>query len=370
MKNIRKLISFLLAAVMLIASVGCALAAGNFLDVAAGSWYEDAAEYCFEHGLISGTGSGKFSPGMNLSRGMLAMILWRNEGSPVAEKASFADVKAGSYYEAAVGWATEAEIVAGYGNNRFGPDDDIERQQLAAMLYRYAEYKGEDVTVAGGAPFADDELISNYAKTPVAWAREKGIISGKGNNRFDPTDKATRGEAATMVYRYLTMDDGETPGTDEENFGGSGGGTTPTPAPIPDPTPVPDPTPGENENEQEEPTVEKLKIEINGNTLMATFADNSSAEALKGILKSGPLTVTVDDYGGFEKVGSLGHTLPRNDTQLTTVPGDVILYNGNQLTIHYGRNSWSYTRLAKIDDVTNLQAKLGTGTQTVTLSLA
>ncbi len=116
--------------------------------------------------------------------------------------------------------------------------------------------------------------------------------------------------------------------------------------------------------------MEKLKIEINGSTLMATFADNSSAEALKEILKSGSLTVTVDDYGGFEKVGSLGHTLPSSDTQITTVPGDVILYNGDQLTIHYGNNSWSYTRLAKIDDVTDLQTKLGTGTQSVVLSLA
>ncbi len=78
----------------------------------------------------------------------------------------------------------------------------------------------------------------------------------------------------------------------------------------------------------------------------------------------------MDDYGGFEKVGLLGHTLPSSDTQITTVPGDVILYNGNQLTIHYGNNSWSYTRLAKIDDVTDLQTKLGTGTQTVVLSLA
>lgn len=366
MKNTRRLISFLLVAVMLIACAGSALAAGNFLDVAAGSWYEDAAEYCFEHDLISGTGSGKFSPGMNLSRGMLATILWRNEGSPAAEKASFADVKAGSYYEAAVGWAAEVGIVAGYGNNRFGPDDDIERQQLAAMLYRYAEYKGGNVTVASNAPFADNALISSYAKAPVAWARANGIIAGKGNNRFDPTGKATRGEAATMVYRYLTMDDEETPGTDEGNPGGPGGGTTPAPAPAPDPTPVP----GGNENEQEKPTMEKLKVEIHGNTLMATFADNSSAEALKEILKTGPLTVTVDDYGGFEKVGSLGHTLPSSDTQITTVPGDVILYNGNQLTIHYGNNSWSYTRLAKIDDVTDLQTKLGTGTQTVTLSLA
>lgn len=358
MKNTRKLISFLLAAVMLIVFTSPAFALGAFVDVVTGSWYEEAAEYCYENGLISGTGSGKFSPNMNLSRGMLATILWRNEGSPAAERSGFMDVKAGSYYETAIDWAAKAGIVAGYGNNLFGPDDDIERQQLAAMLYRYAEYKDENVTVASNTPFADDEAVSDYAKAPVAWARAKGIIAGKGNNRFDPTGKATRGEAATMVYRYLTMDDEDAPGTDEETPGGSSGGTTSTPNPMPD------------ENEQEEPTVEKLKLEINGNTLLATFADNSSAEALKTLLRNGPLTVTVSDYGSFEKVGPLGRTLPKNDAQITTVPGDVILYAGNQLTIHYGSNSWSYTRLAKIDDVTSLQTKLGTGTQTVTLSLS
>ncbi len=366
MKSIRKIISCLLVLLMLIVCASPALASGAFVDVAAEIWYEEAAGYCYENGLISGTGSGKFSPNMNLSRGMLATILWRNEGSPIAEQSSFIDVKAGSYYETAIGWAAEAGIADGYGNNRFGPDDDIERQQLATMLYRYAEYKGENVAVASNTPFADDGFISKYAKTPVAWARENGIIAGKGNNRFDPTGKATRGEAATMVYRYLRMERDKTPDGNEETPGGSGSGITPAPAPAPDPAPAP----GGNEDKQEESTVEKLKIEINGNTLFATFADNSSAEALKTILKSGPLTVTVSDYGGFEKVGPLGHTLPTNDTQIATAPGDVILYAGNQLTIHFGSNSWSYTRLAKIDDVTDLQAKLGTGTQTLTLSLS
>ena len=88
------------------------------------------------------------------------------------------------------------------------------------------------------------------------------------------------------------------------------------------------------------------------------------------MLAQGPVTISMDDYGGFEKVGSLGTTLTRNDTRITTQPGDVILYQGNQITIYYGTNTWNFTRLAKINDSTDLQAKLGTGTVQVTFSLA
>jgi hypothetical protein len=88
-----------------------------------------------------------------------------------------------------------------------------------------------------------------------------------------------------------------------------------------------------------------------------------------GVGMPSELTVEMDDYGGFEKVGSLGATLTRNDTQITTQPGDVILYQGNQITIYYGTNTWSFTRLARIDDSTDLQEKLGDGTVSVTFSL-
>ena len=104
--------------------------------------------------------------------------------------------------------------------------------------------------------------------------------------------------------------------------------------------------------------------------LLATFAENSSAEEFRDLLAQGPVTISMDDYGGFEKVGSLGTTLTRNDTRITTQPGDVILYQGNQITIYYGTNTWNFTRLAKINDSTDLQAKLGTGTVQVTFSLA
>lgn len=125
--------------------------------------------------------------------------------------------------------------------------------------------------------------------------------------------------------------------------------------------------PQDNSSSQEEPM---LKITVGDQELLATFAENSSAEAFRDLLAQGPVTISMDDYGGFEKVGSLGTTLTRNDTRITTQPGDVILYQGNQITIYYGTNTWNFTRLAKINDSTDLQAKLGTGTVQVTFSLA
>ena len=123
----------------------------------------------------------------------------------------------------------------------------------------------------------------------------------------------------------------------------------------------------DNSSSQEEPM---LKITVGDQELLATFADNRSAEAFRDLLAQGPVTISMVDYGGFEKVGSLGTTLTRNDTRITTQPGDVILYQGNQITIYYGTNTWNFTRLAKINDSTDLQAKLGTGTVQVTFSLA
>jgi hypothetical protein len=127
------------------------------------------------------------------------------------------------------------------------------------------------------------------------------------------------------------------------------------------------PEPEETQTEQEEPM---LKITVGEYELLATFADNSSAEEFRELLSKGPVTVEMEDYGGFEKVGPLGTTLTRNDAQITTEPGDVILYQGNQITIYYGTNTWSFTRLAKIDDPADLQEKLGEGTVQVTFSLA
>ena len=104
-------------------------------------------------------------------------------------------------------------------------------------------------------------------------------------------------------------------------------------------------------------------ITVNGHTLTADFADNSSALAFRELLSEGALTVSMDDYGGFEKVGSLGTTLPRNDSRITTEPGDVILYQGSRITIYYDKNSWNFTRLGKVRDMTQAQLReaLGAG---------
>lgn len=114
-----------------------------------------------------------------------------------------------------------------------------------------------------------------------------------------------------------------------------------------------------------------MYITINGNKLEMTLAENSAAHTLVNLLKQGDITYTANDYGGFEKVGSLGHTLPKSDTQITTQAGDVMLYLGNQIVLFYGSNSWSYTRLGRIEgySAAELKSLFGTGNVEVTLSL-
>ena len=202
--------------VMVLTGSMAAMAAGGFTDVPENAYYADAVTYVSENGLLVGTALGQFSPDMTLSRGMLATILWRNEGYPQANASTFSDVKSDAYYTNAVGWAAENGIVSGYGENRFGPDDPVERQQFATILYRYAAYKGDRMNVTGDVSFVDSAEIANYAKTAVLWAQENGIVSGKSGNRFDPAGQSTRAEAATILYRYLTKETMGTPDISEQ----------------------------------------------------------------------------------------------------------------------------------------------------------
>ena len=136
-----------------------------------------------------------------------------------------------------------------------------------------------------------------------------------------------------------------------------------------------DPEPVEEEQSQGEEETgmaqHQFYITANGTTFTAVFADNSSAQALKELLEQGDLTLSMSDYGGFEKVGSLGSQLPQNNEQITTEPGDVILYQGSSITLYYDTNSWNFTRLGKMEDVTKeeLLAALGEGDVEVTFSL-
>ena len=110
-------------------------------------------------------------------------------------------------------------------------------------------------------------------------------------------------------------------------------------------------------------------LTVEGVTFPATFADNQGAEALADLLTDGPLTLSLEDYGGFEKVGSLGQSLPTSNTHMSTQSGDIVLYQGNQIVLFYGSNAWSYTRLGQVTDLTGWQEALGHGDITVTLSL-
>ncbi len=122
-------------------------------------------------------------------------------------------------------------------------------------------------------------------------------------------------------------------------------------------------------NQQEE---SKLKIEVNGHTLTATLENNASAQALAKLIKNEPLVLNLNEYGSFEKVGTLPQSLPKNDESITTKAGDIMLYQGNQITIFYGSNTWSYTKLGRIDNISQSELKeiMGDGNVTVTLSLS
>ena len=176
-----------------------------FTDVRGDDWFYDDVAYVYENGLMNGTSETTFSPYISTTRGMIVTILYRMEGRPaVLEACPFTDVKAGAYYERAIVWAAENGIVKGYGNGCFGPDDQITREQMAAILYRYAKYRGLDVSVGEDTNILsyDDALdISEYAVPAMQWACGAQIIHG-ADGRLTPGAKATRAQVAAILHRF------------------------------------------------------------------------------------------------------------------------------------------------------------------------
>ena len=179
--------------------------ANPFTDVSEKDWFYGDVMFVYENGLMLGTSKTLFSPHGTATRGMMATILWRMEGSPVPKgKNSFTDVEAGKWYADAITWTAENSIFAGYGKDKFGPDDPITREQLAAIFYRYADYKGYDLTVKGNLDkFRDADKITDYAKTAMQWAVGSGLVKGKSGNLLDPQGTATRAEIAAMLHRFI-----------------------------------------------------------------------------------------------------------------------------------------------------------------------
>ena len=176
-----------------------------FIDVRGDDWFYDDVAYVYENGLMNGTSETTFSPYISTTRGMIVTILYRMEGRPaVLEACPFTDVKAGAYYERAIVWAAENGIVKGYGNGCFGPDDQITREQMAAILYRYAKNRGLDVSVGENTNILsyDDALdISEYAVPAMQWACGAQIIHG-ADGRLTPGAKATRAQVAAILHRF------------------------------------------------------------------------------------------------------------------------------------------------------------------------
>ncbi|HIT72214.1 MAG TPA: discoidin domain-containing protein [Candidatus Fimicola cottocaccae] len=176
----------------------------GFKDVFENSWFKEAVEYVTENNIFAGITPAQFGPDMQMTRGMLATVLYRIEGQPeVTEASPFKDVTSDKYYADAIAWAASEGIVAGITADEFAPDSPITREQLATILYRYNGSPKVEKT----AEFTDSASISTWAIDAVNWAVENGIISGRVDGKLDPQGKATRAEVASMVMRMSEIVD-------------------------------------------------------------------------------------------------------------------------------------------------------------------
>lgn len=175
----------------------------KFNDVSANDWFASAVDYVTGKGMMNGTADNTFSPKANTTRGMVVTVLYRLENQPSTSAASFTDVASGAYYANAVAWANANGIVSGYGSGKFGPNDKVTREQLAAILYRYAQYKKYDVSGAKSLDgYTDAQSVSSYAVPALQWANAVGVVTGKSGNKLDPKGNATRAEVAAMLMRF------------------------------------------------------------------------------------------------------------------------------------------------------------------------
>ena len=202
MRDLRRMAACLAALILclgLSVTASAAEADTGFSDVAADAWYAEAAVYCRDNGLMNGTTATTFSPNATMTRAQLCAVLYRMAGSPeMTGRDAFADTPDGAWYEDAVLWAVRNRIMSGYTASTFGPHDPITREQLAAILWRYA---GSPAAEAGEA-YADEASIASWAVTAVDWARTCGFINGMSDGSFQPDGRATRAQVAAILMRY------------------------------------------------------------------------------------------------------------------------------------------------------------------------
>ena len=184
----------------------------DFTDLAEGAWYLESVRWAAENGVIQGLGDGRFDPDGTASRAMFVTMLFRMAGKPAAESnAVYQDVPADAWYADAVRWASAGGIVNGYGNGSFGPGNELTREQLAAMLYRYARSRVQGCTGSSteALNYTDSGSVSDWAREALCWMTETGIIRGTGNGRLDPKAYATRAQVAAMLMRFSLLSPAE-----------------------------------------------------------------------------------------------------------------------------------------------------------------
>lgn len=175
-----------------------------FTDVSTSDWFYDDVAFVYENGLFSGTDSRSFSPNASMTRAMLVTVLYRLEGEPtVTGRSSFTDVRSGAYYEKAVIWAAANGIVTGTDSTSFSPDAKVTREQLAAILYRYAQYRKLDTDASAKLnSFTDADSVSAYASEALGWAVSEGLING-ASGKLMPKGDATRAQVAAILHRFV-----------------------------------------------------------------------------------------------------------------------------------------------------------------------
>lgn len=175
-----------------------------FGDVKSADWFYNDVKYVYEKGMMAGTAADVFAPNATTTRAMIVTILYRLEGSPaVTGTSAFVDVPAGQWYTDAVNWAAANQIVKGTSATTFAPNDSITREQMAAILYRYAQYKGYDVTKkADLSGYSDNSQVSAYAKDALAWANAAKLINGVTNTTLAPQGNATRAQVSAILHRF------------------------------------------------------------------------------------------------------------------------------------------------------------------------
>ncbi|NCB04297.1 MAG: hypothetical protein EOM69_02100, partial [Clostridia bacterium] len=176
-----------------------------FTDVSKSDWFYDDVLFVYGRKIMAGTRNRTFSPHNAATRGMMATIRWRMEGSPAVTGTSpYTDVASGKYYTDAAIWTTQKGILNGYEDKTFRAEESITREQLAAIFYHYAKYDGYDLSPSDNlSKFTDKQEVSPWANEAMQWAVGSGLISGKGNQTLDPKGTATRAEIAAMLHRFI-----------------------------------------------------------------------------------------------------------------------------------------------------------------------